>query len=283
MYFSRMRTCDLLGVPVNHCHERKNYRVVFYTEKWPGGFSRSFNLILMNRGLALFKIRDASFTARRNDLVLWAQGELREFRPKPGFPVSYDVINFSAVQFPGKTMDTETLDLPPHFRVTSLRRVRPCFQAVLGAFKRKGPFRQQESSIACLDLLRLLRETYQRPDNLPKDLDMPMDGRIADALNYIGANIKARLKISELAGRAGMHPAHFNLLFKQATSLAPNRYILEKKIEKAKDFLALYGDQPASTSIEFGFYDYSHFYRTFKRLTGMSPSKFLKRQGRKSH
>jgi AraC-like DNA-binding protein len=123
-------------------------------------------------------------------------------------------------------------------------------------------------------LLRLLEETRLKPDGILRGPEAGMDERIRDTLNYVGANYKARLKVADLAKRVRMHAVHFNRLFRSMTGLSPNKYVLEKKIEKARDFMRLYGDQPNSTAIELGFHDYSHFFRTFKRLSGMTPSQY---------
>ena len=51
----------------------------------------------------------------------------------------------------------------------------------------------------------------------------------------------------------------------------------EYKIRRAKDFLLSYDEPLLNAGEELGFHDYSHFYRTFKRVTGMTPSEFVRR------
>ena len=58
--------------------------------------------------------------------------------------------------------------------------------------------------------------------------------------------------------------------------VTPYRYLLERKIEKAKDFMQVYGDPPGAVGQEFGFHDYAHFYRTFKQMTGTTPSAYAR-------
>ena len=103
-----------------------------------------------------------------------------------------------------------------------------------------------------------------------------MDPRIRSTLTHINERFKDRLLVKDLAFRVGMHPVHFTRLFTRSTGLAPHRYVLAKKIEKAKDFITTLEETPEATSMDLGFHDYSHFYRTFKRLTGMTPSAYVK-------
>jgi len=274
MYIFSMRVSGVLGVNIFHCQARKNCRTVFYSEKWPAGMEGGFNLILLSRGAALFRIRDSSFTARKDDFVLWAQGDLREFRAAPHSPVSYDVITFGVMTGQAPSGNGIALDFPPHFRIARPGKARALFRDIIRTHCGKSVFRFQECSVLGIRLLRLLWETLLRPGRLLSEPDALVDGRIQDALNFITGNYKARLDVAGLARRVNMHPVHFNRLFKRATGVAPCRYVLEKKIEKAKDFLGLYGEDPTYTSIELGFHDYSHFYRTFKRLSGMTPSQY---------
>lgn len=276
MYFSNMRVRDVLGVNILHCQVRKNCRTVYYSEKWPGGIEGGFSLIMLSSGTALFKLKAARFTARKNDLVLWAQGDLREFRPAPRAPVSYDVIAFGILT--GKDPSSaQGMDLPPHFRVARPKKARALFHEIFRIHNGKSAFRFQECSVLGIKLLRLFWETRLRHDRLFSESDALMDERINDTLNYITGNYKIRLDVAGLARRVNMHPVHFNRLFKRSTGVAPSQYVLEKKIEKAKDFLGLYGEDPTYTAMELGFHDYSHFYRTFRRLAGMTPSEYIRR------
>jgi two-component system, response regulator YesN len=59
--------------------------------------------------------------------------------------------------------------------------------------------------------------------------------------------------------------------------MSPYHYILTVKMEKAKEMMAQYDDSPGSAALELGFTDYAHFYRTFRKMEGMSPGQFWKK------
>lgn len=84
-----------------------------------------------------------------------------------------------------------------------------------------------------------------------------------------------KFSLEKTANQFGLNKYKFLRLFKQETGLTPNNYILLKKIEKSK--LLINERQPIfDIAIDLGFYDQSHFYKNFKRFTGVTPLEFQK-------
>ncbi|WP_350293554.1 AraC family transcriptional regulator [uncultured Croceitalea sp.] len=75
------------------------------------------------------------------------------------------------------------------------------------------------------------------------------------------------------AAKFGINKYKFLRIFKQETGLTPYNYVLLKKIELSKEMLKK--DIPILyVAIDSGFYDISHFYKTFKKFTGVNPLDF---------
>ena len=84
-------------------------------------------------------------------------------------------------------------------------------------------------------------------------------------------------KVSDIAG---VQRSQLTRLFKQDTGMSPHRYVLEMKMNRARQFLMTNTEYPGSVALELGFHDYAHFYRTFKKMTGMPPSQYVKKYGK---
>lgn len=91
--------------------------------------------------------------------------------------------------------------------------------------------------------------------------------------SFINENTYDTFSLNETASRFGMSKYKFIRLFKQETGLTPNNFILLKKIEQSKKLLKN-GNPIFDVAIESGFYDNSHFYKNFKRFTGVNPLEF---------
>ena len=79
--------------------------------------------------------------------------------------------------------------------------------------------------------------------------------------------------LDKTANQFGLNKYKFMRLFKQETGLTPNNYVLLSRIQESKNMLKE-GKPIFNTAIDCGFYDLSHFYKNFKRYTGVNPLDF---------
>lgn len=79
--------------------------------------------------------------------------------------------------------------------------------------------------------------------------------------------------LEKTAMQFGINKYKFIRLFKQETGLTPNNFVLLKRIEQSKQMLKT-GVPIFNVAIDCGFYDASHFYKNFKRFTGVNPLEF---------
>jgi AraC family transcriptional regulator len=91
-------------------------------------------------------------------------------------------------------------------------------------------------------------------------------------IEYVDAHLDQDLTLAELAAVAEFSPSHFKALFKEAAGVPVHRFVLERRIERAR--LRLLDGRPSITAIalETGFAHPSHMARWMRRLLGLSPS-----------
>ena len=75
----------------------------------------------------------------------------------------------------------------------------------------------------------------------------------------------------ELAALCRLSASRFAHAFKASIGVAPHRWLLQRRIERAKSLLKDSGEPLADIALRCGFADQSHFTRVFKRREGASP------------
>ncbi|WP_459210448.1 helix-turn-helix domain-containing protein [Aquimarina rhabdastrellae] len=91
--------------------------------------------------------------------------------------------------------------------------------------------------------------------------------------DFINTSSFETFSLEKTATQFGISKYKFIRLFKQETGLTPNNFVLLKKIETSKSMLKQ-GYPILDVAIASGFYDTPHFYKYFKRFTGVNPLDF---------
>lgn len=94
--------------------------------------------------------------------------------------------------------------------------------------------------------------------------------------DYIHEHLQQDLSLKEVAAIAQISQYHFLRLFKQKTGITLHQYILQRRIERAKELLQHSQLSVADIALRVGFCDQSHLTHSFKRIVGMPPKQFLK-------
>ncbi|WP_414830857.1 helix-turn-helix transcriptional regulator [Alteromonas sp. H39] len=70
-----------------------------------------------------------------------------------------------------------------------------------------------------------------------------------------------------------MSKYHFIRLFNQQFGMTPHQYVLNCRINRARQALEM-GNSVFDTAVDLGFADVSHFNRKFKRTFGITPRQY---------
>ena len=102
---------------------------------------------------------------------------------------------------------------------------------------------------------------------------------VADAKAYIEENFHRRIRTADVARAAGLSLFHFHRVFTRVAGETPKSMTARLQIEKAKS-LMLAGTPLAEIAGPCGFAHHSAFGTRFKLATWMTPTAWLRSQGR---
>ncbi|WAL59890.1 AraC family transcriptional regulator [Thermocoleostomius sinensis A174] len=98
--------------------------------------------------------------------------------------------------------------------------------------------------------------------------------QIRQIIEYIDAHLNQDIKLADLATLLGISESHLSHRFKQAIGITPYQYLLQQRIERAKQLLKEGDRSIMDIALLCGFNSHSHLSKQFRQLTGMTPKNY---------
>jgi AraC family transcriptional regulator len=93
-------------------------------------------------------------------------------------------------------------------------------------------------------------------------------------VDYMQVNLDRSIHLEELATLLNMSQYHFCRLFKKSTGVSPHRFVIQQRVDRAKQMLRKSNHNILEVAIHCGFTDGSHLTRHFRKLVGVTPTAF---------
>jgi AraC-like DNA-binding protein len=113
--------------------------------------------------------------------------------------------------------------------------------------------------------------------------DVALLRRLLRAKDRIDAASHEDWPVERLASVSGVSEAHFARSFKEAFGAPPHRYLLTRRIERAKALLRDTDTPILDIALDTGWSSLGTFGRVFKDITGESPSELRAREQATAH
>lgn len=134
-------------------------------------------------------------------------------------------------------------------------------------------------------LLRVKRESRERrtPAALTsRDCPKSRTGRLSTGcppcvlrtIRYVEDHLVERMSLDQLALHAGVSKFHFCRIFRQYTGMSPKSFVSFSKVKRARELLARRDLTISMIAAELGYRDCAIFDRHFKKLNGLTPTRF---------
>ncbi|OJJ23192.1 hypothetical protein BKI52_02220 [marine bacterium AO1-C] len=98
---------------------------------------------------------------------------------------------------------------------------------------------------------------------------------LSTVIDYLNAYYNEAISLKQLSNVANRSPSQVLRTFQKYIGVAPHAYLTNLRIIKAKALLNQHMSI-SQTALEVGFNDQSHFHRHFKRITHVTPGRFIK-------
>jgi len=243
--------------------------------RWP------FNkLVWVPVGRGALEYGSSRLELGRDELLLVPTGEVHRFVDDHSAPLTL-VMGFFSEQIVNESRPLTSLmpalrqrfDSPiPIVKLNSYRRgaVRDAFKRMLLEQSRGGPGTTAMLHAGLLDLLVHLLRAEPAGKVTGPSREQSVDG----TLDYLEDFFHTAIRVKDLADMCGISSRRYSDLFKLRTGKTVVQYLNEKRIAYAQERLRESG-QIMYAAVAAGFSDVTHFYRVFKKLTGLTPGQYL--------
>jgi DNA-binding GntR family transcriptional regulator/methylphosphotriester-DNA--protein-cysteine methyltransferase len=98
--------------------------------------------------------------------------------------------------------------------------------------------------------------------------------RMRKVEELVDAKIDDELSLDEMAEAVGLSTAHFSQMFRKSTGESPHRFVLRRRVERAKELLRAAEARILDVAVACGFKTQQHFARVFRQMCGSSPREY---------
>lgn len=99
--------------------------------------------------------------------------------------------------------------------------------------------------------------------------------RLLTGKDFIDNNFRKSIDVKQIAAQCFLSEYHFFRSFKEVFGTSPHNYILNRRLNEAKELLIEQNYSVGEIAHICGFADIHSFSKSFKKNTGISPTKFL--------
>jgi AraC-like DNA-binding protein len=111
-----------------------------------------------------------------------------------------------------------------------------------------------------------------------KSANTDLRDQLCRARRFIDECYDLPLNLVEISKQACLSPYHFLRLFREAFDTTPHQYLIQKRIEKAKELLRVRSLSVTEVCFEVGFQSLGSFSSLFRKFVGHAPITYRRRE-----
>ncbi len=229
---------------------------------------RDYHLLYIAEGMCFVRINGETHKAPKGSVIIYPPGQRQEYFFKKEHPSKSYYMHFT-----GSACSEILTDLgltnPIYYTAGSLGIVN-LYDTLIAEFYVKDDY----SEYTCHSILLQLLTTIARvvKENVPEKTAART--QIQEICKHIYASARQNKSIADYAKICNLSESRFSHLFHEITGTSPKQYILNAKIEIAKELLKNTELSVAQVGEQIGFSDQNYFSRIFKKNVFLSPSAY---------
>ena len=226
----------------------------------------AYMLQYITEGELHFEVRERHFIAKANELVLLNCREVNHYWAKSKAKVKWFHFNGNiAKPLVDYIYDNNSCG---HFGELYAKRVEPYIDNIFALLRKPNTTDFQLSH----NIYSILCELAS-----PKPIKLsPSEDIIDRAVKFIQENYNSPISVNDVCNHVGISLFYFTRLFKKVMYISPHSYLINLRLDNAKNLLIYTYYSIEKVAALSGFQSSSHFIRAFKQSTSFTPNQFRK-------
>jgi len=218
-----------------------------------------YEITIVLEGEFIYILDGKEYKVSAGDAIFVRQGQNR-FRPPNKGNINYYSLNFYC--------NTEEIpQLPTMLKQCVTNEIKRVFRLMETTFK--DHTNENRHNILYHYICILIMELQNA---ISKNSVNPY---INEMINYISDNITKKIGLAEIANSVNLSVSYCCYLFKKEMNTTIYDVILKERIYLAQEYILAGEYSLKEVGKMCGFCDYSHFLKSFKKVTGILPSEFI--------
>ncbi len=135
----------------------------------------------------------------------------------------------------------------------------------------QNPFRDTSCRLIIASLLMQINRMLYQSDHM--DSPAREKNLYLNLCDYISNHLEEDLSLDALAGFFYVSKYHIAHVFKNNMGISPHQYVTKKRLQASRHEI-MAGVPFNQISLQYGFQDYTSYYRAFRKEFGLSPTEF---------
>jgi AraC-like DNA-binding protein len=251
---------DMAGT--DYCHD--NYRI----ERKQAEIS-VIGYVLSGQGR--IQLDDERFTPKAGDTFILPAGKYQEY-----YPISEETWAFLWFNVRGNLLPQllEAYHLSDSHRYPGCSVERQLRKGLALAANRSNQAAQLHQSLSSIIHDIILEIAYKH-----KSANRAVSPVVQQIKHYLDQHIEDHVTMEQLSNHVCMTTRHINRVFKQELGTTPYNYLLERKLDSARNLLLNTNLPISAIAGKLRFADTFYFSNIFKKKTGLSPLNYRKKSG----
>ncbi|MCA0758101.1 AraC family transcriptional regulator [Paenibacillus sp. N4] len=245
-----------------------------------------YEIYYLLSGQRVYFIRDRSYSVEQGDLVFIDKHELHKTIQAGDAAHERIILHFPDSFVRSLSADAADFLLSPfrhQSRVIRLPRqeqlaVEQAVRRLLGEIGKQPAGYELAVRHQAGEILLTTARFLQQHEPVPLHHSTPMHAKVSEIIRYINANFAEPLRLQAISEQFFVSPYYLSHMFKKTTGFTYSDYITLTRVKEAQRLLRETGLSISDIAAAAGFDNFSHFGKTFKKITHLSPRDYRKQQ-----